>query len=90
MIAPGIPTTMWAAHDTLLDTYSFPLPTHQEARTLRDAQLAHLTPPERQRLFPVAPVTVVITPGPIAALPQPNQAKLFESENRHEHENAHA
>lgn len=90
MITPGTPTTMWAAHDTTLDTFSFPMPSHAEARLLRNAQLAHLTPPERQRLFPIVPVTVVITPGPIAAMPQPNQATLFSSEARHAPSHANA
>lgn len=83
MISPATPLIMWAAHDEVLDRFSFPYASHQEARLMRNAALAHLPERERDRQFPILPVIVTLTPGPIAALPQPHQARLFDSEDRH-------
>lgn len=75
MIKPGTPVPMWAVHDKTLDTFSFPLATHEETRAVRDAQLAAMDEPRRVSLFPVTAVDVVITPRQQTL--QPDQPALF-------------
>lgn len=77
MLNPSTPTLMWAVQDTILGTYSFPLPTHEETRTGRDSAFKHLPETQRRHLFPVVPVLVTIAPAPESAHPQPQQAQLF-------------
>ena len=83
MMAPHLPVQMWAIHDKALNTYSMPYSTHLEARLMRDMDLAHLGPTQRQAQFPVVPVNITVSPRPYNAGEIAQQPTLFPAHEVH-------
>lgn len=76
MISPDTPVRMWAVHDTVLGTFSYPHATRLEAEAMRDCAYRHLPPPQRDRLMAIVPVDVTMALRPAPAVPL-HQGALF-------------